>query len=208
VKNERMRTLIVTAHPDIASLTHQTAQRLHELLGIEFADTAHLAQEGFDPRFTLNDRQLALGQGQPDPAVTAEQERVDGVTHLVLVFPVYWWTMPALLKGWIDRVFIHGWAFDYDNDGRVVPKLGHLTMHLVPIAGASSDSFKRHGYVESFSTQVERGIIDFCGLRRGATTFIYEAGPGNNQSVIVGLEAAAKTVASAITGGTQVLPVA
>jgi NAD(P)H dehydrogenase (quinone) len=201
-----MRTLIVTAHPDTGSLTHQTARRLQELLCADLAGIAHLGQEGFDPRFTPNDHQLALGQGESDPTILAEQKRVDTATHLVLVFPVYWWTMPALLKGWIDRVFVEGWAFDYDNDGKLVPKLGRLTMHLLPIAGTSSESFARHGYAESFSTQVERGIIEFCGIRRGTTTFIYDSGSGDTEKLIADMEAAAATVASAITGATRALP--
>ncbi|MFC5125289.1 NAD(P)H-dependent oxidoreductase [Pseudoclavibacter helvolus] len=61
----------------------------------------------------------------------------------------------ALLKGWIDRVFITGWAFALDDE-RVLPKLGHLTAHLLPVSGFSEASFARHGYEESFSTQIEQ----------------------------------------------------
>jgi NAD(P)H dehydrogenase (quinone) len=102
-------TLIVTAHPDPESLTHVAANRLRELIGEGDAVVADLAAEGFDPRFTAGDRADYVSRAQSDPVVAAEQRRVDGVDHLVLVFPVYWWSMPALLKGWIDRVFIGGW---------------------------------------------------------------------------------------------------
>ena len=49
--------------------------------------------------------------------VLAEQARIDRADTLVLVYPIYWWSMPALLKGWIDRVFSNGWAFDYSIGG-------------------------------------------------------------------------------------------
>jgi NAD(P)H dehydrogenase (quinone) len=106
-----MRTLIVTAHPDSDSLTHHAAQRLSDMLGSEATSFAHLAQEDFDPRFTPEDRRTYVaGGGERESSIVVEQNRLDGVDHVVLVFPVYWWSMPALLKGWIDRVFVSGWA--------------------------------------------------------------------------------------------------
>lgn len=198
-----MRTLIVTAHPDTESLTHHVAGRLRELLGAEEAVIAHLGQEDFDPRFTGGDRDHYLSRGRPDAAVAAEQERIDDATHLVLVFPVYWWSMPGLLKGWIDRVFIAGWAFDSDEEGRIVPGLQRLTMHLLPISGTAAESFARHGYAQSFSTQVEHGIIDFCGIRRGATAFVHDSESGDQAAIAGAVAAATATIASAISSGTH-----
>ncbi|GAB3087183.1 NAD(P)H-dependent oxidoreductase [Nocardioides zeae] len=187
-----MSTLVVTAHPDPTSLTHHVATRLRDELargGGGEVTVAHLAQEGFDPRFTAADRQAYLtGHGHPRD-VLAEQERLDAAQHVVLVFPVYWWSMPALLKGWVDRVFVAPWAFSLDETGRVVPSLQRLTAHLVPTPGTAAGSFARHGYTESFSTQVERGILDYCGIRRGATAFVHDSedeaeAAGNAQAAV------------------------
>ncbi|NEK86488.1 NAD(P)H-dependent oxidoreductase [Blastococcus saxobsidens] len=195
-----MSTLIVTAHPDPDSLTHHAARRLGELIGAEGFVPAHLAQEGFDPRFSPGDRRTYLTRGQPDPDVAAEQKRIDDAGHLVLVFPVYWWSMPALLKGWIDRVFIAGWAFTYDDDDRVVPQLSRVTAHLLPISGTAAESFARHGYTQAFDTQIERGVLDFCGVRRGVTAFVHDSESGDRTRVARDVETAATTIASAITG--------
>jgi len=194
-----MGTLIVTAHPDPESLTHRAARRLEEVLGGDGVTRADLAAEGFDPRFSANDREVYRGGGQADAAVRAEQERIDRHSDLVLVFPVYWWSMPALLKGWIDRVFIAGWAFDYD-EGRVAPRLGDLTAHLLPVSGTDEESFARHGYTASFSTQIERGVVDFCGIRRGTTAFVWDSESTDRDATTRGVETAATTIASAITG--------
>ena len=198
---QSMRTLIVTAHPDPDSLTHHAAGRLHELLGAEEAVIAHLGQEDFDPRFSGGDRAAYLTRGRPEAAVTAEQERIDEATDLVLVFPVYWWSMPGLLKGWIDRVFIAGWAFDFDEEDRVVPGLQRLTMHLLPISGTAAQSFARHGYAQSFSTQIEHGIIDFCGIQRGVTAFVHDSESDDREAVAGAVETATATIASAISSG-------
>lgn len=193
------RTLVVTAHPDPDSLTHRAAACLQDLLGPGASSSAHLAQEGFDPRFTLADRRTYVGAAAVDPAVRAEQERLDAVTDVVLVFPVYWWSFPALLKGWVDRVFLAGWAFTYGEAGTIVPRLQRLRVHLLPVAGASAESFDRHGYRQSLHTQVERGILDFCGAARGATAFVHDSEDGEGTAAAVG--AAAATIAAAITAG-------
>lgn len=194
-----MPTLIVTAHPDQDSLTHAGAQLLREQLeaeGVE-VEVAHLAQEGFDPRFSANDRSDYKGGTITGADVLAEQARLDRATDVVLVFPVFWWSMPALLKGWIDRVFITGWAFELGEDDRVLPKLGHLTAHLLPVSGFSEAPFARHGYEESFSTQIEHGVFDYCGMPRGAKAFIRES--EDPDAATAGLEAAVTQVAAAIT---------
>jgi len=201
-----VRTLVVTAHPDPGSLTHHAAGRLRELLGSEGTTLAHLAQEGFDPRFSAGDRRDHLDRTRSDPAVLAEQQRVDDADHLVLVFPVYWWSMPALLKGWVDRVFVAGWAFGYDEQDRVLPRLGRLTAHLVPLSGTAADSFARHGYAGAFSTQVEHGVLDFCGVRRGVTAFVHESESGDREARARRVEAAVARVAAAVTADGEARP--
>lgn len=136
--DETSRTLLVTAHPDPGSLTHYIAERLSTALRPGAVEAADLHQEGFDPRFTSADRRAYQEGGGHPPDVVREQQRLDWATDLVLVFPVYWWSVPALLKGWIDRVFVNGWAFEYAATGGVLPKLQRLTTHLLPIAGADS----------------------------------------------------------------------
>ena len=193
-----MTTLIVTAHPDPDSLTHQAARLLQDLLRPDRAPFAHLAQEDFDPRFTPADRRAYATRSEPDASVVAEQRRLDEVDHVVLVFPVYWWSMPALLKGWIDRVFVSGWAFDYDDEDHLVPQLGRLTAHLMPIAGSTEDAFVRHGYHEAVSTQIHHGIFDFCGVQRGATAFVWDSESGADDDVSTSYTEAAAAIASAI----------
>lgn len=188
-----MPTLIVTAHPDPDSLTHRLAARLRDALPAGTVETADLAAEGFDPRFTLADRHT-YRTGTDAPAdVVAEQQRIDRATDLVLVFPVWWWSVPAVLKGWIDRVFVNGWAFDVDPDDGIRRALGRLTVHLVPIAGDDAGVYERHGYAEALRTQVEHGIVDFCGARRGATVFVHDSETEH-------AEARERAVAAAVEG--------
>ncbi|WP_159802664.1 NAD(P)H-dependent oxidoreductase [Arthrobacter zhaoguopingii] len=169
--------LIVVVHPDLRSLSHQVAAEVGDALtdaGVS-SEVADLAAERFDPRFNAGDRSAYRRGAAVLGDVAAEQKRLDRVEHLILVFPVYWWSMPALLKGWIDRVFVNGWAFEQPEGGSLTPKLQRLTIHLVPIAGGDADGYQRHGYGTSLSTQIEHGIVDFCGARRGSTRYLYDS---------------------------------
>ena len=136
-----MHALIVVAHPDPGSLSHAVAAQLAR--GVGLSDPGHsfeiadLAAEGFDPRFTAGDLAVHRREVPPSADVLAEQARIDRADALVLVYPVFWWSMPGLLKGWIDRVFANGWAYDEGADAKLVKRLGRLPVHLVALGGAS-----------------------------------------------------------------------
>ncbi|MET3579279.1 NAD(P)H dehydrogenase (quinone) [Mesorhizobium robiniae] len=162
-----MHALIVIAHPDPRSLSHSVARHVAE--GVSLSDPgnsfeiADLGAEGFDPRFTATDLAVHRRETPPSADVAAEQARIDRADALVLVYPVYWWSMPGLLKGWIDRVFANGWAYDEGPDAKLVKRLRHLRVHLVAIGGANLRTYARHGYFGAMKTQIDHGIFDYCG---------------------------------------------
>ncbi|MEI2415118.1 NAD(P)H-dependent oxidoreductase [Orrella sp. JC864] len=164
-----MHALIVIAHPDRLSLTHAVAARV--AAGIAESGPRHsfeladLSAEGFDPRFGQADIALHLKQAAPPADVAAEHARLARADALVLVYPVYWWSFPALLKGWIDRVFTQGWAYEDNEDGKLVKKLQRLQVHLVALGGADQATVHRHGYESAMKTQIDHGIFGYCGAR-------------------------------------------
>lgn len=162
-----MHALIVVAHPDPKSKTRSIATQVAE--GIINSDhrysfeVADLTAEGFDPRFTSSDIAAHLRTSTPPADVVAEQDRIDRADALVLVYPVYWWSMPALLKGWIDRVFANGWAYDEGPDLKLKKNLHHLPVHLIAVGGATERTYARHGYFGAMKTQIDHGIFGYCG---------------------------------------------
>ncbi|MBO1907618.1 NAD(P)H-dependent oxidoreductase [Microvirga sp. 3-52] len=179
-----MHALIVVAHPDPKSLSHSVANHLAE--GVSSSghtfEIADLAAEGFDPRFTAADVALFRREAPPPADVAAEQARIDRADALVLVYPVYWWSMPGLLKGWIDRVFANGWAYDEGPDGKIVKKLRHLRVHLVAIGGADLRTYARHGYFGAMRTQIDHGIFDYCGAHVGTSELLVPSETQNPRS--------------------------
>jgi len=91
-----------------------------------------LANNGFKPELTLADiaRRTSL-----DPQVLAMEQELSSCSHLVLVFPLWWGTMPALLTAWVQRVFSQETAYTIDEPEpgltQVRGLLGRVKVHLI-----------------------------------------------------------------------------
>lgn len=180
-----MDTLIIVSHPNPQSLTHAVAAEIaHSLPSPHTAKIADLTAEGFDPRITAADIAVNIKAGQPPADVLAEQQRLARADALVLVYPVYWWSFPALLKGWIERVFTQGWAYEEHANGTLVKKLGHLPVHLVALGGATLRTYARHGYCGAMRTQIEHGIFDYCGAPVASSTLLLASDDGYPDSAL------------------------
>ncbi|MDC0725623.1 NAD(P)H-dependent oxidoreductase [Phytobacter diazotrophicus] len=182
-----MHALIVVSHPDTHSLSHSVAAAMAKGITTHPQHTAEivdLTAEGFNPTFTAQDF-AAFKLTAPVPAdIVAEQARIDKADALVLVFPVYWWSMPALLKGWIDRVFTNGWAYEETAEGEVVKKLGHLPVHVIGLGAASQGAYDRHGFTAAFHAQIAHGIFDYCGAQVKASELLLVPELGSGEAYL------------------------
>lgn len=155
-----MQVLTVLCHPRRASLTAALADRFRAGLaaaghGGELAD---LYAEGFDPLiFPPDEPDWADAGKRYSDAVLAEQARIDRHEAIALVFPVWWWSLPAMLKGWIDRVWNRGWAYD---PSRLTLKRGLL----IGVAAGSARSYEGKGYRAAMEAQLVQGVYRFCNV--------------------------------------------
>jgi len=135
-----MRVLVIFAHPladSFAAALHRTVVGVLEHAGHE-VDDCDLYAIGFDPVMTPPERR-AHNTTNPDlSAVMSHVERLRAAEALVLCFPVWWYGMPAILKGYFDRVWINGVAFHLRTGGKIEPglhrlrKLGVVTTYGAP----------------------------------------------------------------------------
>jgi NAD(P)H dehydrogenase (quinone) len=201
-----MHALIVVSHPDSESLTHAVARSFAEGVGQSgehTAEIADIAAEGFQPAFIQADRAAYFLQKPLPSDVLREQQRIDRADALVLVYPVYWWSFPGQLKGWIDRVFSNGWAYDEAPDGTLGKRLGRLDVHLIGIGGADGGTYARHGYDKAMRTQIDHGIFDFCGARVVTSEFLLDVnGQGGAAHVVTARALGGNAFAKAASGGT------
>ena len=160
-----MRILVVLAHPRRDSFNAAVAAAL--LGGLREAghepDLADLYAEGFRPALTEAD--LALYEaGSVPPDVAAYQERVRRAGGLAFVFPIWWFSMPAAMKGFFDRVFFEGFAFRFKPDGRVEGLLRHSRALVLNTAGASAEQYEAFGFQKPLERLLDDWTLRLCGV--------------------------------------------
>lgn len=90
-----------------------------------------LYESGFSPPLTIAERQSYYHASFDAAAVQPQIERLLAAEALILVFPTWWFGFPAILKGWFDRVWAPGIAYDHASDlGPIKPRLYNLRRAL------------------------------------------------------------------------------
>jgi putative NADPH-quinone reductase len=123
-----MRVLLIFCHPvedSYNAALHGVAKAALERAGHQ-VDDCDLYAEGFDPVLSRQERITYHDPALNRAPVARYVERVLAAEALVLCFPVWNFGLPALLKGFFDRVFLPGVSFDLTEDGRLRPRLQHI----------------------------------------------------------------------------------
>ena len=159
-----MHILIVYAHPNTDSFCHALKESVYEALIAQNHEVkiVDLYAEEFQPCMVPADFSQFDRKPLPDDVVR-EQARVEWSDGMVFIFPIWWWSFPAILKGWIDRVFSFGWAYENPSD----PASGHLTPRRVlvlPTAGGDQQMFAKREYDKAFDIQTTIGTWDYCNF--------------------------------------------
>ena len=167
-----MRTLLIVAHPCADSYTHACAEAAR--VGLTTAghdvDVIDLYADGFRAEMSLAER-LAYESNDPvlDPMVADHGRRVLGADALVFVYPTWWSGLPAILKGWLERVMVPGVGFTFDErTGKVQPGLSNVR-RIVGISTYGSP----HSYVMLINDNgrriITRALRMSCGWRTPTT---------------------------------------
>ncbi|MFE9322189.1 NAD(P)H oxidoreductase [Nocardia sp. NPDC052278] len=158
--------LVVVAHPRPDSLTAHIAElatRPFAALGYRI-DLLDLHAENFDPRMTAADLpEWGNREKAYSPEVENHMRRILAADVIVAVFPVYWMQVPAILKGWIDRVWNYGFAY-----GRSKLRLAGKRMLWLGLAGVADDDAVVDLMHDALSAQLNDGIAYYCGLTQSS----------------------------------------
>ncbi|WP_270087091.1 NAD(P)H-dependent oxidoreductase [Sphingobacterium sp. SYP-B4668] len=124
-----MRTVIVFNHPYELSYCNAILHAVTKGLKNAYheVDLMHLDNDGFNPAMSSEDLKAFVAHKPIDPQVIDYNQRLEKADHLIFIFPIWWDQMPAMTKGFIDRVLSPGVVYDHHPRGfGLVPLLKNL----------------------------------------------------------------------------------
>ncbi|MEU6106335.1 NAD(P)H-dependent oxidoreductase [Streptomyces flaveolus] len=185
-----MKTLIVHAHPeprslngslkDLAVSTLESAGhevRVSDLYAMNWkavVDAEDYGPHASDPLRVARDSGRAFDAGALTPDVRAEQEKLLWADTVILQFPLWWYTMPAILKGWVDRVFTSHFAYGVGehSDTKYGERFGEGTLAgrkallSVTVGGPEAHYAARgiNGPIDDLLFPIQHGILYYPGI--------------------------------------------
>lgn len=176
-----MKALIVYAHPDANSLTgslkdlavsalradgHEVV--VSDLYAMKWQSAADYTDfDGITGPDFMHASGTAYESGRLNADIRAEQQKLLDADLVVLLFPLWWFTVPAILKGWIDRVFTYGFAYGADipryGDG---PLAGKRAMVATLTGGRAGHYTARgvNGPTDDLLFPLNHGLLHFTGF--------------------------------------------
>ncbi len=189
------KVLIVYCHPDPKSFSHAIRLRLEaelQVLGAEVR-TRDLYQQKFDA--VLDGEDFATFQAGKVPAdIQAEQAEVRWANRLAFIYPLWWFDRPALLKGYFDRVYSYGFAFQSSSRGLE----GLLTQPKALVCMTTgSPEVELNQISTSIPSAMSEGTLRFCGVQHVVWKSFFnvvKVSDGERKAMLEEIPALAKTL--------------
>ncbi|MCF6410291.1 NAD(P)H oxidoreductase [Pseudalkalibacillus salsuginis] len=165
-----MKILTVVTHPRINSLTFQVAK--HFVKGVRDSgnetEILDLYRSSFNPVLWESDEpDWHSDQQIYSQEVEKEMNRLMEYDSLAFIFPLWWWSMPAMLKGYIDRVWNYGFAYGPN-------KLKHQQVLWLSLAGAPKERFEKRQYDTMIDHYFNVGLASYCGIPNSKVKLLYD----------------------------------
>ena len=157
------RALVIYCHPSEESLVAAVRDRVMAGLAAAGAEVrlTDLYADGFDPLFSAAERARHLEPGT-DPSISSYADDLRWCDTLVLVYPTWWAGQPAMLKGWIDRVWVNGVAWTLpDGANRLSPSLRNVR-RLVAVTTHGSSKWINAVEGEGGKRTLTRSLRTMC----------------------------------------------
>ena len=163
------KILIVLGHPDSQTFSGTVAD--HYQAGAEevghTVERVNIGDLQFDPILHKGYKEIQ----HLEPDLLELQDKFRDADHIVIVYPNWWCTMPAILKGLIDRIWLPGFAFNFNKETKRLDK--HLvgkTGRVIVVAGTNSP-FKTWWHYGDFTNEIQYGIMEFAGIKTKVSVY-------------------------------------
>lgn len=157
------KILIILGHPVKDTFSGQLFENYKQGALSSGAEVKELILR--DLKFELNFSSGYRGDQELEPDLVNAQELITWAEHLVLIYPNWWSTFPALLKGFIDRTFLPGFAFKYRKGSLLWDKLLTGRSARLIITMDTPPWYYWLVYRRPGHNAMKRGILEFCGIR-------------------------------------------
>ena len=168
-----MKTLIVYNHPYEGSFCNAILKAVQRGLkkGGHTCKVINLDKDNFDPVMRAKDLKAfaELGRGiesalmNLDPTVFRYKKKLEWADHIVMIFPIWWMSMPAMMKGFVDKVIFPGVAYEMDN-GRLVSRLASLKQVTVISTMNTPADIYRDMFGNSLEGSLIKGTFNQIGI--------------------------------------------
>jgi NAD(P)H dehydrogenase (quinone) len=179
----RMKHLIVVAHPLVDSFTMNLmrayASELEKLGHTQV--TADLYRQGFDPVLPAHELGPISLDNPSCTEVAQAQSEIRAADVLTLIYPLWWLSMPAILKGYIDRVFSRGFAYE-SQQGVVHGLLGGKRSVLITLSGAPLQLLESKGSWNAILTLQDTHVLRSAGFDLLEHLHFDQIAPGLSQA--------------------------
>ena len=157
-----MKILVINGHPRQESFSSAISAAYIQGAENINADVKYLPLSG--SAFNLNVTHASPKQQSDEPDIIQARELVLWADHVVFVYPTWWGTIPAILKGFIDRVFTEGFAFKETEGGTgYLPLLGGRTADIITTMDTPAIVYQLIYRAPGHNT-MKRSILGFCGF--------------------------------------------
>lgn len=159
-----MNHVIIYSHPNPKSFNHAILEVYEQSLIEQGHDVCvrDLYAMDFDPVLSAQDLVMAQRR-QYAPDVAAEQEKIRWADVITMICPIWWGGLTSNLRGYIDRVFSSGFAYD-SGAGGLKQLLGDKKIVMINTMGAPYAVYETTGMLKSISQTVDECMADFTGL--------------------------------------------
>ena len=161
-----MKVYVVYCHPSETSFT--AAARNRAVAGLQVAHEVRISSlyaDGFVPELSAWERTHHLSPPDTKPEIAAYADNLRWCDALVLVYPTWWAGQPAMLKGWIDRVWVAGVAYELPEGAKRVRPLLHNIRRLVVITSHGSSKLINSLEGEGGKRIVNRSLRVLCNRK-------------------------------------------
>lgn len=160
-----MNVLVVYAHPNEGSFNEailKTAVSALESKGHEVV-VRDLYKLGFNPVLSTEDLG-ALREGRVPSDIAAEQEFITKADLITFIYPIWWTGLPAIIKGYVDRAFSYGFAYQYNEAGGIDKLLSGKKGVIINTHGSPGEYYDSIGMTNSLKQTSGTGIYEFVGI--------------------------------------------